>query len=185
MAETDLIRQRAVGDRGAALVEFALVMPVLVLILFGIVEFGMAMNDFQSVRQAVRDGARQGVVADYGSTTSCGLNGAAASASGTPQTNAQELMCTTKARGGLGNDLRVRVVYTTGSDPTDYGKVKVCATRQAQSLTGLMRPFLSQVNLRSSIEMRAEKDLSSSGKAANQLASLSENDPSGANWSWC
>ena len=44
-------RRRSAGDRGAALVEFAIVMPLLFLILFGIIEFGIAFNDYQSIRQ--------------------------------------------------------------------------------------------------------------------------------------
>ena len=45
---------RAQGDDGAALVEFALVMPVLFLLLFGIVEFGINLNDYQAIRQGIR-----------------------------------------------------------------------------------------------------------------------------------
>ena len=44
--------------RGAAIVEFAIVAPLLFLLLFGIVELGTAFNDYQSVRQGhdrVRD----------------------------------------------------------------------------------------------------------------------------------
>jgi hypothetical protein len=75
--------------------------------------------------------------------------------------------------------VRVRVVYLAGTgNDGDYGVVKVCATRQAESITGMLRPFLSNVNLRSSSEMRAEKMLSLDASAA-------EADPSGANWSWC
>ena len=69
---------RAQGDDGAALVEFALVMPLLFLLLFGIVEFGINMNDYQAVRQGVRDSARQAVVADYGTGTCAPANATAA-----------------------------------------------------------------------------------------------------------
>ena len=153
------------------------------------------MNDYQSVRQGVREGARQTVVADYGSSTACGINGPAATVTGTGGTNAQKMICTTKQRAAIGDSLRVKVVYTPGCNSVsgapssgcpvggtnDFGKVKVCATRQAQSITGLLTPFLKNVNLRSKIEMRAEKDLSS---GATQLTSTEETDPSGA-WSWC
>ena len=168
--------RRAEGERGAALVEAALVLPILFLILFGTIEFGMAVNDYQSVRQGVREGARQSVVADYGTNTSCGINGTASGASA----DMKKVICTTKAQVGLGNDVRVKVYYVAGTgNDGDYGKVKVCATRPAQSLTGIIEPFLSNVELRSEIVMRAEKTLSLGG------SSTQETDPSGANWSWC
>jgi Flp pilus assembly protein TadG len=45
-------------DRGAAAVEFALLLPVLILLLFGIVEFGRALNAQITITQAAREGAR-------------------------------------------------------------------------------------------------------------------------------
>lgn len=47
---------------GQALVEMALVLPVLILIIFGIVEFGRIMNTYLIVTNAAREGARHGVV---------------------------------------------------------------------------------------------------------------------------
>lgn len=45
-------------ERGAAAVEFALVLPVLVMILMGIIDFGMVTNAQAIVANAARDGAR-------------------------------------------------------------------------------------------------------------------------------
>lgn len=45
-------------ERGAALVEFALVLPVLFLILISIFELGMAFKDFLTVSYLAREGAR-------------------------------------------------------------------------------------------------------------------------------
>lgn len=45
-------------QRGAALVEFAFVLPVLLILLFGIVEFAVAFNRAQAVEAAAREGAR-------------------------------------------------------------------------------------------------------------------------------
>jgi Flp pilus assembly protein TadG len=49
-------------DRGAAAVEFALVMPILLLLLFGIIEFARAWNVRQTLTDAAREGARVAVV---------------------------------------------------------------------------------------------------------------------------
>ena len=51
-------------SRGATLVEFALVMPVFVTLLLGIVEFGRAMMVNQLVTEAARQGARLAVLAN-------------------------------------------------------------------------------------------------------------------------
>ena len=51
-------RGRTARDRGAAAVEFALVLPVLLLILFGIIDFGRALNAQIELTGAAREGAR-------------------------------------------------------------------------------------------------------------------------------
>src|SRR4051812_5771486 len=74
-----LSRMRGGGlrsERGAVLVEFALVVPVLVLLVFAIIDFGFTFNDWISVRQGARDGLRQAIVkttpnAPGGGTWSC------------------------------------------------------------------------------------------------------------------
>lgn len=48
-----------------AAVEFALVLPVLVMLLFGITTAGLAYNDHLSISNAVREGARFGSTVDY------------------------------------------------------------------------------------------------------------------------
>jgi uncharacterized protein (UPF0333 family) len=49
-------------NRGQALLEFALVLPVLLLLVFGIIEFGLIFFDNLVITQAAREGARVGVV---------------------------------------------------------------------------------------------------------------------------
>lgn len=48
--------------RGAALVEFALVLPVLMLILLGILEFGLILSDQLLLQQGAREGARTAAI---------------------------------------------------------------------------------------------------------------------------
>jgi Flp pilus assembly protein TadG len=45
-------------DRGAAAVEFALLLPLLLLLVFGIIDFGRALNAQITITQAAREGAR-------------------------------------------------------------------------------------------------------------------------------
>ncbi len=61
------------GERGAAAVEFALVLPILVLILFGIIDYGLYFNTSLQSRWGVHDAARAAAVApDQGGATTCG-----------------------------------------------------------------------------------------------------------------
>jgi Flp pilus assembly protein TadG len=46
------------GERGAALVEAAIILPVVMLIVFGIIEWGLAFKDALTVSSATRAGAR-------------------------------------------------------------------------------------------------------------------------------
>ena len=50
------------NERGAAAAEFALLLPVFLMILFGIIEFGMIMYGREVVTNAAREGARAGIV---------------------------------------------------------------------------------------------------------------------------
>jgi Flp pilus assembly protein TadG len=54
-------------DRGAALVEFAIVVTLLIVLIFGIIEFGLLIKDYLTLNQAAREGARS---AALGSPTS-------------------------------------------------------------------------------------------------------------------
>jgi Flp pilus assembly protein TadG len=45
--------------------EFALVLPILILLLFGVVQFGIAFNNYLMLTDAVRAGARKGTVARH------------------------------------------------------------------------------------------------------------------------
>jgi Flp pilus assembly pilin Flp len=49
-------------EEGAAVVEFALVMPILALIIFGIIDFGRAFYTVNNIISAVREGARYGAI---------------------------------------------------------------------------------------------------------------------------
>ena len=50
--------RNAPRDRGAAAVEFALLLPMLLLLVFGIIDFGRALNAQITLTQAAREGAR-------------------------------------------------------------------------------------------------------------------------------
>ena len=54
--------QRKRSERGAELVEFALMLPILLVILAGLWDFGRAYRTYQAITNAAREGARLAVV---------------------------------------------------------------------------------------------------------------------------
>ena len=61
-------RTRRLGDSGQAIVEFALVAPILLLLVLGIVDFGRAFYTYHVLIDAAREGARVAVVANPATT---------------------------------------------------------------------------------------------------------------------
>ena len=54
--------RKSSSQKGASMVEFALVLPLLLLILFGIIEFGVMIYDKSVITNASREGARRAIV---------------------------------------------------------------------------------------------------------------------------
>ncbi|TLD41878.1 MAG: hypothetical protein JETT_1895 [Candidatus Jettenia ecosi] len=50
------------NQKGVAAVEFAIILPVLILLIFGIIEFSLLLYDKQVITNASREGARAGIV---------------------------------------------------------------------------------------------------------------------------
>lgn len=69
---------RADDDRGATIVEFAIVVPVLILITFAIFEFGLAFYEYLTVERATNEGARTAAFMGTDPTADCVAVGAAA-----------------------------------------------------------------------------------------------------------
>jgi hypothetical protein len=159
-------RARTIG-RGAAIVEFALVVPIFLLLVMGIIDFGFAFNDYNSVRQGVREGARQIVVADW-DTDGC-----------TTGSSSERAACVTRARVGLTPaDTRVKIVLPDDYEPGD--QVQVCVMYPFSSLTGLFGAALNGRAARSDLSMRLEQIDDGAPLTAYEDLPLT-----GQNWSWC
>jgi TadE-like protein len=128
-------------ERGLALVEFALVVPFLLILIVGIIDFGFLFNDVISVRQGARDGGRQAAVGKFGSDPNCELF------LSTPASISEKnLMCLTKSRDDVSDKkTRVRVIVGDGSSGSAYsvGKpIAICEQYEMRSLTRVL-PVLS------------------------------------------
>jgi Flp pilus assembly protein TadG len=68
------------AERGQTAVEFALVAPVLILLLLGVVQMGIAFNNYVTVTDAARAGARKAIVARLSGLTTSDITQAVQSA---------------------------------------------------------------------------------------------------------
>jgi Flp pilus assembly protein TadG len=57
--------RRMKNNQGAAAIEFAFILPVLILMLFGIIEFSVLLYDKAMITNASREGARAGMVYSF------------------------------------------------------------------------------------------------------------------------
>jgi Flp pilus assembly protein TadG len=58
-------REMTRDERGQTMVEFALVIPILCVVIFGIIQFGALYNDYVTLTDATRVGAREAAVSRY------------------------------------------------------------------------------------------------------------------------
>lgn len=149
-------------ERGANLLEFALVVPVLMLIVFGIIEFGVAYNNSLALRAGAQEGARAGVVANFGPTGPPGCPLATTGPVGPTTEPTRRLMCLTKNRIGLPqNNVRLTVSFrTSGNGAGSYvagDYILICADYPLDSVTGFFGPFLNGRRQTTRAEMRIEQ----------------------------
>jgi Flp pilus assembly protein TadG len=64
------------SEKGAAAVEFALLLPLLMMIVFGIIEFGFALYRQSVLTNASREGARLGIVQSVQAITNAQISNA-------------------------------------------------------------------------------------------------------------
>jgi len=152
-----LIR-RGKDERGAAVVEFAIIGPILFLLIFGLIDFGFIFSDFLTERGGVQTAARLGAVANFGTNSACTLTGQ----SPTTSTEATKLMCLAKDRMGLNAaNARVKVLAvdpnTGNASYADGMELVVCAQYPATSRTKLLTPFISGKVMTTRVSIRVEQ----------------------------
>jgi Flp pilus assembly protein TadG len=141
-----------------AAVELAFVLPLLLLVVFGIIDFGITFGNYETVRSGTREAARLGVVNDLTNAPSCTINGTTITPPANPTnttdgTNA--LVCLAKDRIGLDQGETKLDVTISGQAIGD--NLTVCASFPVTALNGITAPFLSGKTLTSSVTMRLEQ----------------------------
>ena len=129
------MRRRNKSERGANLVEFALVAPLLMILIFGIIEFSWVFAQNLNVRHGAREGARLAAV-DF-----------------TP------LVPETCARMDIVSGAEVTIAGTELNGTTGFGpgdEVAVTVDAPTQPITGMFTTWLP-TNLVSTVSIRVEQ----------------------------
>ena len=143
------VRRSRSDESGAALVEFALVVPLFALLLFGVIQFGLAFGGWASVRASVQNSARLIAINDPGQTTpqSCpALTAAENDNPGytpTPNLSTKLMFCEIAYEIGTpvgtnpssASTMKIGLRIAPGG-PGGNGTVTVCASIPALSFTG-------------------------------------------------
>src|SRR5664279_2819270 len=179
------MRRRSAGDSGAAAVEFALVLPILVLILFGIIDYGLYFSNTINAQSGVQTAARQAVVGNLDTTCTPPSDVSAGTS-----TDVGELMCMVKNNtGSITGKSFVKVVFP--ADPTDLvnpgggwfqdHQLIVCEVIDVQGLTGYvpLPRHDGKVALRSRVVTQIETAVPPRADAGGE-----EDTPPGG-WGWC
>lgn len=103
-------------ERGTALVEFALIAPLLFLLLFGIIDFGRALDYYNQVTQLAGQGARAAAVNRNpdGTPITSGSslqNQLVTQFTAQPQLKNGEVVCITQLPASVGDPVTVKVSY--------------------------------------------------------------------------
>jgi Flp pilus assembly protein TadG len=134
------------GDsRGAAAVELALIAPILFALVFGMIDFGYAINRDTLVNNASREGAREGSLNP--NTAAITAVARAAAPSLTPSANVAVNVSCRKASGAA---------CTVGTNSASGDVVVVTVSYPHSWLTPVGRVFGNQVTLTRTAEMRIE-----------------------------
>ena len=139
------------------------------MIFMGIIDFGIAIADFNSLRQGDREGVRRAVVGDVGTDTSCPIAG------GAPTLDTAALVCFTKARTGL-DPAKTTVAVVLDTSYAEGDALILCAQYPLHSRTGFFGALLDGRVVHAQVDMRIEK-------AILDIQPFAE--PGGGGWSWC
>ena len=101
------------NNRGVAAVEFAICLPILILLVCGSIEFGLLFYNQQVITNASREGARAGIVAETGNADIIQIvenycNGNLINLNGTNELQADAVAVSAP---DANNDRTVRVIY--------------------------------------------------------------------------
>ena len=150
-----LLRRFFRGGRGQSLVEFALTLPILMILIFGIIDFGMGLRSYISLTNATREGARFAAVGNIAGAypTDC---------DGSTSTTVIGRVCVAMEGLNLSDLQVVSVSYPDGQEPGNQVVVSAQYTYNYITPLGDIADFFSggtfpdMLSLSTSTDMRLE-----------------------------
>jgi Flp pilus assembly protein TadG len=115
-------RGLARSERGTAIVEFALIAPLLFFLVFGIIEFGRALNYYNDLTQLAGQGARAAIVSRNPDSTAVGTANANCAA------NNQTIQCQIAKTFPTDNQLKTGMSACLGTLNTSTGVIAAPTT---------------------------------------------------------
>jgi hypothetical protein len=151
-----MIRRVIRGERAQSLVEFAFVVPMLLILVFGIIDFGLGLRAYISVSSATREGARYAAVGNPAGTFTSGGSG---ECNGSTTTTVVGKTCNTLNGLDLENVEDVTVTYPDGKAPGE--SVVVEMEYEYEYITPVQRivNFLSGGSISDSLTITASTDM--------------------------
>jgi len=113
--------RRRRGEGAQSLAEFALLVPIFLILVFGIIDFGMGLRAYITVAQATREGARYGSVGNPPGTFT---SGGAGDCNGSTTTSVVGRVCGTLDGLDLTDVNTVSVTYPNGATPGQSVRVR-------------------------------------------------------------
>jgi Flp pilus assembly protein TadG len=153
---TWILRKRFVRDtRGVAMLEFALILIVLLMILLGVIQFGLIWYTKYGVACASRQGARWGVIAHYDTVSGHRLMPSAVTPS-IEEVARQALnhFCPTLSEDMVDIPTPTGAGYTTGAAGQDLTVTVRC--QNPWNLLGWLMPSLNSLTFQAATTMRIE-----------------------------
>ena len=115
-----MIRRFFRREKAQSLAEFAMVVPIFLILVFGIIDFGMGLRAYITVSQATREGARYASVGNPAGTFAGGGTG---QCDGATTTSAVGRVCSAMDGLNLTNIQTVSVTYPNGQIPGNSVRV--------------------------------------------------------------
>ncbi|MEP6871684.1 MAG: TadE/TadG family type IV pilus assembly protein [Anaerolineaceae bacterium] len=108
------LRRLRATETGQSLVEFAMVLPLFLVLLFGLVDFGRAFYSWILITNAAREGARAGAVQmDWPSMQSAAYNSICNPYPGSCSLDTSQMVLTSNGvQGARGSQVSVDITYT-------------------------------------------------------------------------
>lgn len=176
------------------MVELAIILPLFLILAFGVIQFGITYNNLITLRQGTREAARQGAVGNFGSLTSAQITGdpchLTPSGANGASPDMQQLMCLAKNQIGLdATNTRVKIL-SASADFSSSGTFQkgealvVCVEYPVDAMAKFVSPVLGSTVLKTKTAMRIETSYAVTGGGATETGGQ-ETPVSGADWNWC